>query len=132
MSQTTGTVNTGDFDIAGVTGVTAGRKPLVISSNGTDIAPLPIPVAELVINELDADQPVGSNGANDTSEFIELATGLPNTSISTTGTTGRTQVSEGAPNNTNSISRCAAGRLNGDNFARTATPTPGALNSACP
>ncbi len=76
VSQTTGTVNTTDFDITGVAGVTAGSLPLLISSNGTDIAPLPIPVADLVINEVDPNQ-VGA----DTAEFVEIATGLPNTAV---------------------------------------------------
>ncbi len=76
VSQTTGTVNTTDFDIAGVTGVTAGSQNLLISSGGTDIAPLPIPVAELVINEADPNTP-----GSDAAEFVEIATGLPSTAI---------------------------------------------------
>lgn len=76
VSQTTGTINTTDFDIAGVAGVTAGMRPLAISSAGTDVAPMPIPVANMVINELDADQT-----GTDAGEFIEVATGLPNTAI---------------------------------------------------
>ena len=77
VSQTTGTVNTGDFDIAGVTGVTAGMQNLLISSGGTDIAPLPIPVPELVISEADPNTP-----GKDAAEFVEIATGLPNTALS--------------------------------------------------
>lgn len=53
-----------------------GAQPLVVTTNLGSTAPMNVTIANLLVNELDCDQ-----AGNDTGEFVEIATGLPNTTL---------------------------------------------------
>jgi hypothetical protein len=58
-----------------------GVQPIVVTTPGGDVAAGEATVLSLLISELDADQPT-VGGTNDASEFVEIATGVPNLKIS--------------------------------------------------